>query len=415
MSTPRRVRRRRPAVVPVTALRALGPAFVAAVAYVDPGNFATNIEGGSSYGYSLLWVVIAAGLVAMPVQFLSAKLGIVTGRSLPEACRERYRPRTTRALWLQAEVMAMATDIAEFMGTAVALDLLFGIPLPTAVCLTGALSYLMLGVQARRHRPFEMAIAAMLCLMCAGFGYLMLRSGVDGGALVSGLVPGAADQRATLLALGIVGATVMPHAIYLHSALVRHRHVAGNGREIERALRAERLDVLVALSLAGVINASMLIVAAGAFHGSGLFEVASLEDAHAALGAWVGPLAALVFALALLAAGLSSSGIGTLSGQIVMEGFTGARIPLVVRRGITMAPAVLIAVAGWDPTQALILSQVVLSFGIAPALVPLLLITGDRSVMGRFANARPVTVVYGGIAAAVIALNAFLLWLVLVP
>ena len=167
---------------------------MAAVAYVDPGNFATNIEGGSSYGYSLLWVVIAAGLVAMPVQFLSAKLGIVTGRSLPEACRERYRPRTTRALWLQAEVMAMATDIAEFMGTAVALDLLFGIPLPAAVCLTGALSYLMLGVQARRH-PFEMAIAAMLCLMCAGFGYLMLRSGVDGGALVSGLVPGAADQR----------------------------------------------------------------------------------------------------------------------------------------------------------------------------------------------------------------------------
>ncbi|MFD7510115.1 Nramp family divalent metal transporter [Streptomyces sp. NPDC059853] len=415
MRSPRAVRRRRPAAVPVTALRALGPAFVAAVAYVDPGNFATNIEGGSSYGYGLLWVVIAAGLVAMPVQFLAAKLGIVTGRSLPEACRERYGRRTTRGLWLQAEAMAMATDIAEFMGTAVALDLLFGVPLPVAVCLTGALSYLMLGFQARRHRPFEVVIAAMLCLMCAGFGYLMLRSGVDGAALASGLVPGTEDSRATLLALGIVGATVMPHAIYLHSALVRRRHVAGTGAEIDRALRAERIDVLVALTLAGVINASMLIVAAGAFHGSGLSEVASLTDAHAALSGWVGPVAALVFALALLAAGLSSSGIGTMSGQIVMEGFTGARIPMVVRRGITMAPAVLIAMAGWDPTQALILSQVVLSFGIAPALVPLLLITRDRAVMGRHANTGPVTGLYALIAAAVIGLNAFLLWLVLVP
>ncbi|RKN12869.1 Nramp family divalent metal transporter [Streptomyces radicis] len=389
--------------------RALGPAFVAAVAYVDPGNFATNIESGSTYGYLLLWVVIGAGLAAMPVQFLSAKLGIVTGLSLPEACRERFPRATSRALWVQAELMAMATDLAEFMGTAIALDLLFGMEPTAAVLLTAALSYLMLGVQRRRSRPFEVAVAVMLGLMCAGFGYLIARSGVDGGAAVAGLVPSPADNHAVLLALGIVGATVMPHAIYLHSALVRRDHLGGTARDTRRALRAERFDVLVALSLAGVINASMLLVAAGAFHDTGLPEVSALTDAHAALGTWVGGAAALVFALALLASGLSSSGIGTLSGQVVMEGFTGARIPLVIRRSITMLPAVAVAFAGWDPTQALILSQVVLSFGIAPALIPLLMITSDRSVMGCHANGRRAVAGYAALAGGIVLLNVHLL------
>ncbi|MBR8641355.1 Nramp family divalent metal transporter [Streptomyces tuirus] len=391
-------------------VRALGPAFVAAVAYVDPGNFATNIESGSRYGYTLLWVVIAAGLAAMPVQYLSAKLGIVTGRSLPGACRERFGPTTNRLLWVQAEVMAMATDLAEFMGAAIALDLLFGMPPTAAVCVTAVISFGMLGVQRRRRRRFELTIVLMLLLLLAGFGYLILRSGLDIAGAASGLAPSSPDNRATLLALGIVGATVMPHAIYLHSALVRHRAPRTAYGSPKRALREERNDVLVALSLAGMINASMLLVAAGAFHNSGLGDVSALSQAHASLLESIGTMAATVFALALLVAGLSSSGIGTLAGQIVMEGFVGARIPLLVRRTLTMLPAIGIAVAGWDPTEALILSQVLLSFGVAPALIPLVMITSDRRVMGGYVNRPRATAGYALLAGGIILLNCYLLW-----
>lgn len=392
------------------AARALGPAFVAAVAYVDPGNFATNIESGSRYGYALLWVVVAAGLAAMPVQYLSAKLGIVTGRSLPEACRERFGPTTNRVLWVQAELMAMATDLAEFMGAAIALNLLFGMPPTTAVCVTAVVSFLVLGIQRRQSRRFELTIVLMLFLLLAGFSYLILRSGLDLGAAASGLVPSSPDNRATLLALGIVGATVMPHAIYLHSALVRHRAPRTPFGSPKRALRSERNDVLIALSLAGMINASMLLVAAGAFHGTGQEDVSALAQAHASLLGSIGTAAALVFALALLAAGLSSSGIGTLAGQIVMEGFIGARIPLIVRRTLTMLPAIGIAMAGWDPTEALILSQVVLSFGVAPALIPLVMITSDRRVMGTHVSSVRATTGYALLAGGIVLLNAYLLW-----
>lgn len=392
------------------AARALGPAFVAAVAYIDPGNFATNIESGSRYGYTLLWVVIGAGLAAMPVQYLSAKLGIVTGRSLPEACRERFGPGPNRVLWVQAEVMAMATDLAEFMGAAIALDLLFGMPPTLAVGVTAAVSFAVLGFQSRRGRRFELMIATMLLLLLVGFGYLILHSGLDTSAAVSGLVPSAPDERATLLALGIVGATVMPHAIYLHSALVRHPAPGRRAGPLGRALRGARKDVLLALGLAGAINACMLLIAAGAFHDTGREEISALSQAHASLTESAGALAALVFALALLAAGLSSSGIGTLAGQVVMEGFVGLRLPLFVRRGLTMLPAVVLATAGWNPTEALILSQVVLSFGVAPALIPLVRITSDRRVMGAHVNGAWALAGYVLLAGGIVALNGYLVW-----
>jgi manganese transport protein len=391
------------------ALPLLGPAFVAAIAYVDPGNFATNVEGGARYGYTLLWVIVVANLMAMLIQTLSAKLGLATGRNLPEACREQFSRPVTWALWAQAEVVAMATDLAEFVGGAVALNLLFGIPLFPAGLITGVVSFALLALQERGYRRFEVAVAGMLLVILLGFLYDVLRAGVDPAGIASGFVPRFAGTDSVLLATGILGATVMPHVIYLHSALTTDRIPHRDEEEQRHLLRFLRIDVLLAMGLAGLVNMSMLIVAASLFFGSGLTDVDSLEGAHAGLAQLVDGSAALAFALALLASGLASSSVGTYAGQVVMQGFIRRRIPLLVRRGVTMAPALVVLGMGLDPTRSLVVSQVVLSFGIPFALVPLILLTRKADVMGRWVNARATTAVAVLVAALIIALNGFLL------
>jgi manganese transport protein len=384
----------------------MGPAFVVAIAYVDPGNFATNMAGGATYGYRLLWVIVAASLVAMFVQYLSAKLGVATGKNLPELCREHYSRPVTGLLWIQAELVTMATDLAEFVGAAVALNLLFGIPLLPAAGITAVVSFAILTLAPLRRRRFESVIIAMLAVILVGFLYQTLRLGplTDAG---SGLVPGFAGSDSLLLATGMLGATVMPHVIYLHSALSQHQH-RGELAERRQALRSTRIDIGAALGMAGLVNLSMLVVAAGALHGTTV-PAESLQDMHSGLGLTLGSGAALAFALALLASGLAASSVGTYAGQVVMEGFLRRRIPLAVRRLATMAPALAILSLSADPTQSLVLSQVMLSFGIPFALVPLVLLSRRRDVMGPFVN-RPVTTVVGAMAAAVIsALNIFLL------
>ncbi|GAA1292710.1 Nramp family divalent metal transporter [Saccharothrix xinjiangensis] len=384
----------------------MGPAFVVAVAYVDPGNFATNMAGGAAHGYLLLWVIVNASALAMFIQYQSAKLGIVTGRNLPQLCRQHYPRPVTGLLWVQAELVAMATDLAEFVGAAVALNLLFDVPLLPAALITAAVSMGILALAPLRRRRFESVIIGLLAVVLGGFLYQALQLGPPTGA-AAGLVPGFAGADSVLLATGMLGATVMPHVIYLHSALTQQHHTT-DPLARRRALRASRADIVVALGVAGAVNASMLVVAAGAFHGTGAPRE-SLEDMHGGLGDLLGPGAALAFALALLASGLAASSVGTYSGQVVMEGFLRRRIPLWLRRLLTMAPALAVLALGVDPTRALVLSQVVLSFGIPFALVPLVLLTRRRDVMGAAANRRAATLV--GVAGAVVisALNLFLL------
>src|SRR5215212_4414750 len=395
---------------PPKALALLGPAFVAAVAYVDPGNFATNISGGAEFGYLLLWVILAANLIAMLIQNLSAKMGVATGRNLPELCREHFPRQVTWGLWVQAELVAMATDLAEFVGAAIALNLLFDVPLFEAGVMTAIVSFAVLSLQRRGHRRFEVVIAGMLGVVLLGFLYDTLRIGFEPGAAAAGLVPGFEGTDSVLLATGILGATVMPHVIYLHSALMQNRVPVTSDDDRRRVLRFQRWDVAIAMSLAGLANMAMLIVAASLFHEQGLTGVESLEDAHAGFGELVGGGAALAFALALLASGLASSSVGTLAGQVVMQGFIARTIPIVLRRLVTMAPALIVLAVGVNPTKALVISQVVLSFGIPFALVPLLLLTRRRDVMGSMVNRRVPTVAAAIVAAAIIALNMFLLF-----
>ena len=394
-----------------TALGVLGPAFVACIAYVDPGNFATNIAGGAQFGYLLLWVLLAANLMAMLIQNLSAKIGIATGKNLPELCREHFPRPVTWGLWVQAELIAMATDLAEFVGAAIALNLLFGVPLFQAGLITAVVAFGILALQngRRGYRRFELTIAGMLAIILLGFLYDTLRIGFDAGAAARGFVPGFAGTESVLLATGILGATVMPHVIYLHSALTQDRIRPLDDGERRSLLRFQRVDVTLAMGLAGLVNMSMLVIAASLFHGSGLTGVDTIEGAHEHFGNLVGPGAALAFALALLASGLASSSVGTYAGQVVMQGFIDRRIRLALRRAITMTPALVVLAAGIDPSRALVISQVVLSFGIPFALVPLVLLTRRRDVMGALVN-RPLTTALAAVVAALItALNAFLL------
>jgi manganese transport protein len=391
-------------------LAMLGPAFVAAVAYVDPGNFATNIQGGARFGYLLLWVVLAANLMAMLIQYLSAKLGVVTDRNLPELCRDHYPRPVAWGLWIQAEAMAMATDIAEFIGAAVGLNLLFGIPLLPAGFITAVIAFALLELQRHGFRRFELAITAFLGLILLGFLYETLKIGPSASEAAQGLVPHFDGLNSVYLAVGIIGATVMPHVIYLHSALTKGRTPVRNEAERRRLLRFGRTDVIVALGLAGLVNMAMLAVAAKLFHNRpGWSHVDTLQGAHAGLSHLVGGTAALTFAVALFASGISSSSVGTYAGQIVMAGFVNLRISLLARRTLTMLPALVVLAIGVSPTSALVLSQVVLSFGIPFALVPLLLLTRRRDVMGIHVNRRATTAVAGAIAALISALNVFLL------
>jgi manganese transport protein len=389
----------------------LGPAFVAAVAYIDPGNFATNISGGAQFGYLLLWVVLAANLIAMLVQTQSAKLGIATGKNLAELCRERFSRRTSIGLWLQAELVAMATDIAEVVGAALGLNLLFGIPLFPAGIIAGVGAFAILGLQQMGYRRLEAGISVLVGVVVASFVFELFDSDPDGSEIASHLfVPGFANTESILLATGIIGATVMPHVVYLHSALTQQRIVGRDDAEKKRIVNFEKVDVVIALSLAGLVNLSMMIVAAALFHTSGLTGVDTIDGAYDALQKLVSDRAAMVFGIALLASGFASSSVGTMAGQVVMQGFIRRRIPLFVRRAITLAPALVVLAVGLDPTEALVGSQVVLSFGIPFALVPLLLIAADREVMGALVNPRWLSALAGFLAALIIALNAFLLF-----
>ena len=390
-------------------LALLGPAFVAAVAYIDPGNFATNIAGGAKYGFLLVWVIVVANLMAMLVQYLSAKIGIVTGMNLPELCRAHLPRPATWGLWAQAEIIAIATDLAEFVGAAIALKLLFGVPPFAAGLITAAVAFAILALQQRGYRRFELAIAGFLGIVCLGFLYDLSQVSVDTGALLGGFVPGFDGTDSIMLAVGIVGATVMPHVVYLHGALVQGRIRPRDDAERRSLLRFQRADVAIAMGLAGVINLTMLVVAASLFHESGLTDIESIEGAHAGFERLLGGGAALAFAVALLASGLSSSSVGTYAGQVVMQGFIDRRIPLFARRAITMAPALVVLALGVDATDTLVISQVVLSFGIPFALVPMILLTRRADVMGPFVNRRGTSIVASIVAALIISLNAFLL------
>jgi manganese transport protein len=385
----------------------LGPAFVACIAYVDPGNFATNIAGGAQYGYLLLWVIVAANLMAMLIQNLTAKIGIATGRNLPELCREHLPRPVSWGLWAQAEIIAMATDLAEFIGAAIALNLLFGVPLFAAGLITSVVAFAILGLQSRGYRRFELAIIGLLGVILLGFLYDTLSIGFDAGGAARGFLPGFAGTDSVLLATGILGATVMPHVIYLHSALTQSRIPLRTPEDRRRMLRFNRIDVTIAMTLAGLVNMSMLILAASLFHGR--VDVHTIEGAHSGFESLVGSGAALAFALALLASGFASSSVGTYAGQVVMQGFINRTIPLLIRRAVTMTPALVVLAVGLDPTRSLVISQVVLSFGIPFALVPLVMLTRRRDVMGELVNRRVTTVTASVVAALIIALNVFLL------
>ncbi len=388
----------------------LGPAFVACVAYIDPGNFATNIAGGAQFGYALLWVVLAANLIGMVVQTQSAKLGIATGKNLPELCREQFPRRTSLGLWVQGEVVAMATDVAEVIGAALGLYLLTGIPLFWAGVIAGAGSFAILSLQQRGFRRLEAVIAGFVGVVIAAFVWEVTHSDPDPGGIAEGLfIPGFEGTESVLLATGILGATVMPHVVYLHSALTQSRVVGRNDDERRRILNFEKVDVIIAMSIAGLVNISMVVVAAGLFNAGGLTGIDSIEGAYDGIAQTVSQNAATVFGVALLASGLASTSVGTMAGQVVMQGFIRRRIPLTLRRAITLAPALVVLAIGLDPTRALVVSQVVLSFGIPFALIPLLIVARRREVMGALVNPGWLTALASALAAAIIALNIFLL------
>jgi manganese transport protein len=393
----------------------LGPAFVASIAYVDPGNVAANLTAGAQYGYLLVWVLVAANVMAVLVQYQSAKLGIVTGKSLPEILGERLKPFWRRAFWVQAEIVAAATDLAEVVGGAIALYLLFGVPLPLGAVIVGAVSMLLLAVQARnKQRPFEFVIIFLLGIITIGFLAGLLVSPPDPGGVLAGLVPGFQGPDTVLLAASMLGATVMPHAIYVHSALSRDRHrpnphVHVPVHAIARLVRATRLDVVVALAIAGVVNIGMLLLAASTL--GGVDGTDTIEGAHAAITASLGPVVGVVFAVGLLASGLASTSVGCYAGGTIMQGLLKIRIPLMARRVVTLIPAIVLLYVGFDPTWGLVLSQVVLSFGIPFVLVPLVVLTSNKALMGRFADGLALRVAAIISVVLVVALNLVLLWL----
>ena len=389
----------------------LGPAFIAAVAYIDPGNFATNMAGGSQFGYTLLWVVLAANLMAVLVQSMSAKLGIATGRSLPEVCRDRFPFRVVVLLWLQAEAVAMATDLAEFVGAALGLHLVFGLSLWLSGALTGVAAFTILGMQVWGFRRLEATLTGLVAVVVLAFGLELLRSRPAFAGVTRGLfVPSLSGHGSALLAVSIIGATVMPHVIYLHSSLTQNRIVGTSPDARRKIFRFEMVDITIAMGVAGVINLAMLGTAAAVFHARGLFGAGNdLGAVFNGLDLFLGEHSGLVFGLALLASGIASSCVGTMAGQVVMQGFIRRKIPIFARRAITMIPALVLIGVGFSPTRALVLSQVFLSFGIPFALIPLLFFTSSRSLMGSLVSRRPVVVLAGLVTALIVGLNVYLL------
>jgi manganese transport protein len=390
----------------------LGPAFIAAVAYIDPGNFATNMAGGSQFGYTLLWVVLAANLMAMLIQSMSAKLGIATGRNLPEVCRDRFPFPVVVFLWLQAELIAMATDLAEFVGAALGLNLVFGIPLFIAGLVTGVIAFAILALQAWGFRRFEAAISVLVGVIVAAFGVQVLHVHPSASGIAQGtLIPRFHGSQSVLLAVGILGATVMPHVIYLHSALTQKRIVGATPWARRKIFRFELVDVMIAMGIAGVINMAMLTTAAAAFHSRGLLNVGTdLHQVFDGLDRYVGSHSGLIFGIALLASGVSSSCVGTMAGQVVMQGFIHRRISIFLRRAITMTPALILLAVGYDPSRTLVLSQVFLSFGIPFALIPLIAFCRNPTLMGNLVNRRVTTRAAYAVAGTIIVLNIFLLY-----
>ena len=385
-------------------LALMGPAFVAAIGYIDPGNFATNIQAGASFGYQLLWVVVWANLMAMLIQVLSAKLGIATGKNLAEQIRDHYPRPVVWFYWVQAEIIAMATDLAEFIGAAIGFKLVLGVSLLQGAVLTGVATFLIL--QRRGQKPLEKVIGGLLLFVAVAYVVELIFSQPALAPLTKGLViPTLPNGEAVFLAAGVLGATIMPHVIYLHSSLTQHLH---GGTRKER-YNATRWDVAIAMTIAGFVNLAMMATAAAAFHFNGHTGVADLDQAYMTLEPLLSHAAATIFGLSLIAAGLSSTVVGTLAGQVVMQGFIRFHIPLWFRRAITMLPSFVVILLGLDPTRILVMSQVLLSFGIALALVPLLIFTSNAKLMGDLVNTRWVRGIGWAIVAIVVSLNGWLI------
>jgi manganese transport protein len=388
-----------------------GPAFIASVAYVDPGNFATNIQAGAEFGYTLLWVIFASNLAAMLIQTLSAKLGIATGRNLAELCRLRFPRAVTWGLWILMELVAMATDLAEFLGAALGFNLLFGLPLIVGGILTAAATFLILALERYGFRPLEAVITGFVGIIALSYLVETILDRPDWGLVLRhAVLPQLPGPESVLLAAGILGATVMPHAIFLHSALTQGR-IKVRGRERTRRLfHYEIVDVVVAMGVAGFVNAAMLVMAASTFHRGGLTGVGTIQEAHRTLEPLLGRAAGTVFALSLLASGLSSSTVGTSAGQVIMQGFLERHVPVWLRRMVTLAPSLLVIAFGLDPTRTLVISQVVLSFGLPFTIIPLVMFTADRRLMGPLANRRITTAAVGLVAGLVVAMDLYLLF-----
>lgn len=389
----------------------LGPAFVASVAYVDPGNFATNIEGGARFGYTLLWVIIASNLMAMLIQAISAKLGIATNLNLAEQCRTHFPRPVVIIMWVMMELVAIATDLAEFLGAALGFNLLFGMPLLAAGILTAIVTFLILGLEQYGFRSLEVVITLLIGVVAVAY---LIETILDqpewGSVLYHAVTPRFAGPQSVVLATGILGATVMPHAIFLHSALTQQRIVVSAPDQLRRLFRLEVIDVLIAMSLAGLVNAAMLVMAAATFYRQGMTHVGTIEEAHRTLEPLLGSAASWVFAISLLASGLSSSSVGTMAGQVIMQGFLHQHIPVWLRRLITLLPALVVIAIGLDPTYTLVLSQVVLSFGLPFAVIPLLIFTSRQDIMGVLVNRRSTTILLGIVSALIVGLNLFLLY-----
>jgi manganese transport protein len=389
----------------------LGPAFIASVAYIDPGNFATNIQGGAEFGYRLVWVVLLSNLMAMLVQALAAKLGIATGHNLAEVCRERFPRPVVWGMWVLMEIVAMATDLAEFLGAAIGFNLLLGIPLLPAAFLTGVTTLVILALERRGFRPLEAIITSLVGVIAISYVIETVLDRPSWIAVAQSVVhPVLGGTEAILLAVGILGATVMPHVIFLHSSLTQSRITTENEEQARRLFRFEVLDVVIAMSIAGLVNAAMLIMAASTFWVHDLTKIATIEEAHRTLIPLLGRASSVVFAISLLASGLSSSTVGTMAGQIIMQGFLHWKISLWVRRIATMLPAIAAIAWGLDPTRTLVISQVILSFGLPFALVPLVLFTRSREVMGSLANAKLTTLLAWLAVGIIVALNVYLIY-----
>jgi len=393
----------------------LGPAFIASVAYVDPGNFATNIQGGAQFGYMLVWVIVVSNLMAMLIQTLSAKLGIASGKNLAEQCRENFPRPVTYAMWVLMELVAMATDLAEFLGAALGFQLLLGVPLFAGAVLTAIVTLLILALERYGFRPLEAVISAMVGVIALCYLIETFIVKPDWGQIAyHAFVPQFSGAESVLLASGILGATVMPHAIFLHSSLTQGRIVVRDKSRLQSLYRFEIVDVVIAMGIASFVNAAMLIMAAATFYKTGLTHIASLEEAHRTLEPLLGSSAKWIFGLSLLVSGLSSSAVGTSAGQVIMQGFLKRHIPIWIRRVVTMTPAMAVILMGLDPTRTLVISQVVLSFGLPFAIIPLVMFTSRSDIMGELVNRRVTSILAGLIAAIIVALNVYLLYKTLI-